>query len=40
MLVYSRGLNTSMMTEVVKEAMKLQKDFPDDMAGFDMVRQD
>lgn len=28
-----------MMTEVVKEAMKLQRDFPDIMAGFDMVRR-
>lgn len=26
------------MTEAVKEAMKLKKDFPDFMAGFDMVR--
>lgn len=32
-----RGVNTSVMTEVVKKAMKLQKDFPDIMAGFDMV---
>lgn len=26
------------MTEAVEEAMKLKKDFPDFMAGFDMVR--
>lgn len=26
------------MTEVVEEAMKLQRDFPDIMAGFDLVR--
>lgn len=32
-----RGLNTSMMTEVVERAMKLQRDFPEIMAGFDMV---
>ncbi|KAG7214939.1 hypothetical protein INR49_005214 [Caranx melampygus] len=32
-----RGVNISMMTEVVEEAMKLQKDFPDIMAGFDLV---
>lgn len=27
-----------MMTEVVERAMKLQRDFPEIMAGFDMVR--
>ncbi|XP_037538711.1 adenosine deaminase 2-A [Nematolebias whitei] len=32
-----RGVNASVMTEAVKEAMKLKKDFPDFMAGFDMV---
>lgn len=32
-----RGVNVSVMTEVVEEAMKLQKDFPHIMAGFDMV---
>lgn len=26
------------MTEVVEKAMKLQRDFPDIMAGFDLVR--
>ena len=28
----------SVMTEVVEEAMKLQRDFSDIMAGFDLVR--
>lgn len=32
-----RGVNASMMTAAVEEAMKLQKGFPDIMAGFDMV---
>lgn len=32
-----RGINTSMMVRVVEEAMKLQRDFPDIMAGFDLV---
>lgn len=32
-----RGVNISVMTGVVEEAMKLQKDFPDIMAGFDLV---
>lgn len=32
-----RGVNMSVMTEVVEEAMKLQRDFPDIMAGFDLV---
>ncbi|XP_070829126.1 adenosine deaminase 2-A isoform X2 [Chaetodon trifascialis] len=32
-----RGANMSVMTAVVEEAMKLQRDFPDIMAGFDMV---
>ncbi|XP_071361542.1 adenosine deaminase 2-A [Trachinotus anak] len=32
-----RGVNISMMTGVVEEAMKLQRDFPDIMAGFDLV---
>ncbi|XP_017274354.1 adenosine deaminase 2-A [Kryptolebias marmoratus] len=32
-----RGVNASVMTEAVEEAMKLKKDFPDFMAGFDMV---
>lgn len=33
-----RGVNISVMTGVVEEAMKLQRDFPDIMAGFDLVR--
>ncbi|CAN9498723.1 unnamed protein product [Ophioblennius macclurei] len=32
-----RGVNVSVMTQVVEEAMKLRKDFPDIVAGFDMV---
>ncbi|XP_026220327.1 adenosine deaminase 2-A [Anabas testudineus] len=32
-----RGVNISVMTGVVEEAMKLQRDFPDIMAGFDLV---
>ncbi|XP_033940679.1 adenosine deaminase 2-A [Pseudochaenichthys georgianus] len=32
-----RGVNASMMAGAVEEAMKLQRDFPDIMAGFDMV---
>ncbi|KAK2841967.1 hypothetical protein Q5P01_012167 [Channa striata] len=32
-----RGINISMMTAVVEEAMKLHRDFPDIMAGFDLV---
>ncbi|KAM9855003.1 adenosine deaminase 2-A [Aulostomus maculatus] len=32
-----RGVNTSVMAEVVEEAMKLQADFPDILAGFDLV---
>lgn len=33
-----RGVNLTVMTSVVKEAVKLQHDFPDIMAGFDAVR--
>ncbi|XP_028440995.1 adenosine deaminase 2-A isoform X2 [Perca flavescens] len=33
----NRGVNASVMARVVDEAMKLQRDFPDVMAGFDMV---
>ncbi|XP_031160844.1 adenosine deaminase 2-A-like [Sander lucioperca] len=32
-----RGVNASVMARVVEEAMKLQRDFPDVMAGFDLV---
>lgn len=33
-----RGVNLTVMTSVVEEAMKLQHDFPDIMAGLDAVR--
>ncbi|XP_024137960.1 adenosine deaminase 2-A [Oryzias melastigma] len=33
----NRGVNLSVMTEVVEEAMKLQRSFPDTLAGFDLV---
>lgn len=33
-----RRVNSSVMTSVVEEAMRLKRDFPDIMAGFDMVR--
>ncbi|XP_013889887.1 adenosine deaminase 2-A [Austrofundulus limnaeus] len=33
----NRGVNASVMTKAVEEAMKLKKGFPDFMAGFDMV---
>ncbi|KAM3869789.1 adenosine deaminase 2-A [Diretmus argenteus] len=32
-----RGINASMMTRAVEEAMALQRDFPEIMAGFDLV---
>lgn len=32
-----RGVNTSVLTGVVEKAMKLKRDFPDIMAGFDLV---
>uniref|UniRef100_A0A3Q3VJD7 adenosine deaminase n=1 Tax=Mola mola TaxID=94237 RepID=A0A3Q3VJD7_MOLML len=33
----NRGVNMSVMTRVVEKAMRLQRDFPDIMAGFDLV---
>ncbi|KAM6925844.1 adenosine deaminase 2-A isoform 1-T4 [Lycodopsis pacificus] len=33
----NRGVTASVMARVVEEAMKLRRDFPDIMAGFDMV---
>lgn len=36
-LTVHRGANSSVVTEAVEEAMKLQRDFPDIMAGFDLV---
>lgn len=35
---YFRGVNASVITKVVEKAMELQRDFPDIMAGFDLVR--
>lgn len=32
-----RGMNLSMVKQAVEEAMKLQKDYPEIMAGFDLV---
>lgn len=32
-----RGVNATVMAQVVEEAMKLKRDFPDFMAGFDLV---
>lgn len=32
-----RGVNSTVMSQVVDEAMKLKRDFPDFMAGFDLV---
>lgn len=32
-----RGLNSTQAVDVVKEAMSLQRNFPDIMAGFDFV---
>uniref|UniRef100_A0A3B3Z946 adenosine deaminase n=1 Tax=Periophthalmus magnuspinnatus TaxID=409849 RepID=A0A3B3Z946_9GOBI len=32
-----RGVNSTVMDQVVKTAMKLKRDFPDFMAGFDLV---
>lgn len=35
-----RALGVSEVKAAVKEAIQLQKDFPDVVAGFDMVRGD
>uniref|UniRef100_A0A668A612 adenosine deaminase n=1 Tax=Myripristis murdjan TaxID=586833 RepID=A0A668A612_9TELE len=32
-----RGVNTTLLTAAIEEAMRLQKDFPEIMAGFDLV---
>ncbi|XP_047452242.1 adenosine deaminase 2-A [Mugil cephalus] len=36
-LTVHRRVNTSVLTEVVEEAMELRRNFPDIMAGFDLV---
>lgn len=36
--VYFRTINTNTMLKVVEQAMELYRDFPDIMAGFDLVR--
>lgn len=37
---FFRALSISEVKAAVKEAIQLQKDFPDVVAGFDMVRSD
>lgn len=37
---FFRALSVSEVKEAIKEAIQLQKDFPDVVAGFDMVRSD
>lgn len=37
---FSRALSVSEIKSAVKEAIRLQKDFPDVVAGFDMVESD
>ena len=37
---FFRALSVSEVKAAVKEAIQLQKDFPDVVAGFDMVRSD
>lgn len=37
---FFRALSVSEVKAAIKEAIQLQKDFPDVVAGFDMVRSD
>lgn len=37
---FFRALGVSEVKAAIKEAIQLQKDFPDVVAGFDMVRSD
>lgn len=36
-MYFNRGVNSTVMAQVVEEAMKLQRDFPGFLAGFDLV---
>ena len=36
--VFFREIDPSLLTKAVQQAMKLQVDFPETMAGFDLVR--